>query len=112
MFSLFTNVTKYKVQMRTRGKLDNAKDAMKKMRKNLQEAYKKRKKRKAHSVEMVLVQPLSRYAWTITSKIVINKNILSNNALCLLHDVSTINTPNAMSPLLYPYVRYIFRDQR
>lgn len=41
MFSIFTNVTKYKVKMSTRGKLDNAKDATKKMRKNCKKRIKK-----------------------------------------------------------------------
>lgn len=68
MFSIFTNVTKYKVKMSTRDKLDNAEDATKKMRKNCK---KRIKKRKPHSVEMVLEQPLSRYARCHKQKYVI-----------------------------------------
>lgn len=41
MFSIFTNVTKYKEKMSTRDKLDNAKDATKKMRKNCKKRIKK-----------------------------------------------------------------------
>lgn len=48
--------------MRTRGKLDNAKDAMEKVRENCKKRIKKRKKlKKLHSAEMALVQPLSQY---------------------------------------------------
>lgn len=44
--------------MRTRGKLDNAKDAMKNCKKHIK---KEKKFKRLHSVKMALVQPSSQY---------------------------------------------------
>lgn len=62
MFSIFTNVTKYKEKMSTRDKLDNAKDATKKMRKNCKKRIKKKKTtfcRDGTSTTLITICPMS-----------------------------------------------------